>query len=70
MRHGGASSVSASLLIPKEVGFEFSVVRFDFREHTSFGIKVLLEQQLLIFSFDRGGFQSLVVLLQFFVNAG
>ena len=58
------------MVSPKDVGFEFFVVLFELREHFLFGIKVLLEQRLLNFSFGRGGFQSLDVLLQFCVNAG
>ena len=53
------------MVSPKDVGFEFFVVLFELREHFLFGIKVLLEQRLLNFSFGRGGFQSLDVLLQF-----
>ena len=58
------------MVSPKDVGFEFFVVLFELREHFLFGITVLLEQRLLNFSFGRGGFQSLDVLLQFCVNAG
>ena len=42
--HGAASSVSALLLIPKEVGFVVFVVCLDLLEHVDLGVHVVLEQ--------------------------
>ena len=44
MRHGGASSVSALLLIPKEVGFVVFVFCLDLLEYVDLGVHVVLEQ--------------------------
>ena len=42
--HGAASSVSALLLIPKEVGFVVFVFCLDLLEYVDLGVHVVLEQ--------------------------